>query len=177
MEELIAKRYLKAIKQRSSAQAIEDIALIFSVLAKAFDNEKFNQIISNPDVSKDQKSEILLTAVKSAGYKDVENLIKLLAQNNRISIIPAIAEVMRKDIAQTKKIYNGIVYSDSTIDSKVMEDLGNGLGGRFDSKISLEFVKNDFTGIKVDVEDLGVEISFSKARINSQMIEHIIKAI
>ncbi|MDO9266075.1 MAG: F0F1 ATP synthase subunit delta [Sulfurimonas sp.] len=177
MEELIAKRYLKAIKQRSNAESMQNIALIFSVLAEAFNNEKFNQIINNPDVSKNQKSEILLAAVKSAGYKDVENLIKLLAEHNRINIIPAIAEVMRKDIAKTTKIYNGIVYSDSDINSKVIEDLGNGLGSRFDSKISLKFVKDNFNGIKVDVEDLGVEISFSKSRINNQMIEHIIKAI
>jgi len=177
MEELIAKRYLKAMKQHASVQEIENVALIFSVLAKAFDDKKFNQIMNNPDVSKNQKSEILLAAVKSTGYKNVENLIKLLAQNNRISIIPALAEVMRKDIAQTKKIYGGVVYGNSTIDSKVMEALGDGLGSRFDSKISLEFVKDDFNGIKVDVEDLGVEISFSKARINNQMIEHIIKAI
>lgn len=177
MEELIAKRYLKAIKQRSNAESMQNIALIFSVLAEAFNNEKFNQIINNPDVSKNQKSEILLAAVKSAGYKDVENLIKLLAEHNRINIIPAIAEVIRKDIAKTTKIYNGIVYSDSDINSKVIEDLGNGLGSRFDSKISLKFVKDNFNGIKVDVEDLGVEISFSKARINNQMIEHIIKAI
>lgn len=177
MEELIAKRYLKAIKQRSNAESMQNIALIFSVLAEAFNNEKFNQIINNPDVSKNQKSEILLAAVKSAGYKDVENLIKLLAEHNRINIIPAIAEVMRKDIAKTTKIYNGIVYSDSDINSKVIEDLGNGLGSRFDSKISLKFVKDNFNGIKVDVEDLGVEISFSKSRINNQMIDHIIKAI
>ncbi|WP_310441709.1 F0F1 ATP synthase subunit delta [Sulfurimonas sp.] len=177
MEELIAKRYLKAIKHSSNAESMKNIALIFSVLAEAFNNEKFNQIINNPDVSKNQKSEILLAAVKSTGYKNVENLIKLLAEHNRINIIPALAEVMRKDIAKTSKIYDGIVYSDSDIDSKVIEDLGNGLGSRFDSKISLKFVKDNFKGIKVDVEDLGVEISFSKSRINDQMIEHIIRAI
>jgi len=177
MEELIAKRYLKAIKQGSNEESMQEIALIFSILSEAFNNEKFNQIINNPDVSRDQKSEILLTAIKAAGYKNVENLIKLLAEHNRIDIIPAIAEVMRKDIAKTSKVYNGIIYSDSIVDSKVIEDLGNGLGSRFNSKISLKFVKDNFNGIKVDVEDLGVEISFSKARINSQMIEHIIKAI
>ncbi|MDD3475815.1 MAG: F0F1 ATP synthase subunit delta [Sulfurimonas sp.] len=177
MEELIAKRYLKAIKQRSSGEAMQEIALIFSILSEAFNDKKFIQIINNPDVSRDQKSEILLAAVKSAGYKDVENLIKLLAEHNRIDIIPALAEVMRKDIAKTNKVYNGIVYSDSVVDSKVITDLGNGLGSKFNSKISLKFVKDNFNGIKVDVEDLGVEISFSKARINSQMIEHIIKAI
>lgn len=177
MEELIAKRYLKAIKQRSNAESMQSIALIFSVLAESFNNERFNQIINNPDVSKNQKSEILLAAVKSAGSKDVENLIKLLVEHNRISIIPVIAEIMRKDIAKTNKSYSGIVYSDSNIDAKVIEGLSNGLGNKFDSKISLKFIKNDFNGIKVDVEDLGVEISFSKSRINSQIIEHIAKAI
>ncbi|MDD5373604.1 MAG: F0F1 ATP synthase subunit delta [Sulfurimonas sp.] len=177
MEELIAKRYLKAIKQSSDTETMQNIALIFSVLAQSFNDEKFNRVINNPDVSKNQKSEILLAAVKSVGSKDVDNLIKLLAEHDRIAIIPALAEIMRKDIAKTNKSYSGIVYSDSDIDTRVIEDLGNGLGNRFNSKISLKFVKNDFNGIKVDVEDLGVEISFSKSRINSQIIEHIVKAI
>ena len=46
MEELIAKRYLKAIKQRSNAESMQSIALIFSVLAESFNNERFNQIIN-----------------------------------------------------------------------------------------------------------------------------------
>ncbi|MCK9455159.1 MAG: F0F1 ATP synthase subunit delta [Sulfurimonas sp.] len=177
MEELIAKRYIKAIKQGSSAENMQNIASIFAVLAEAFNNEKFNQIINNPDVSKQQKSEILLDAVKSTNSKDVENLIKLLAEHNRINIIPAVAEVMRKDIAITNKSYSGAVYSNSDIDAKVIDDLSIGLGSKFNSKISLKFEKSSFNGIKVDVADLGVEISFSKSRINSQIIEHIAKAI
>ena len=177
MEELIAKRYIKALKKSFDLETMQNMTLIFSTLAQAFNNEKFIEIINNPDVSKDQKSEILLSAVKSADSKDVENLIKLLAEHNRINIIPAIAEVMRKDVAATSKNYNGIVYSDSDIDTKVIEDLSSGLSKRFDSNISLSLVKDDTNGIKVDVQDLGVEISFSKSRINSQIIEHIIKAI
>jgi F-type H+-transporting ATPase subunit delta len=177
MEELIAKRYIKAIKKSSDVESMQNIASIFSVLAQEFNNKKFIQVINNPDVSKNQKSEILLSAVKSANLKEVDNLIKLLAEHNRINIIPALAEVMRKDIATTSKNYDGIVYSDSDIDAKVIADLSSGLGKKFDSNISLTFVKDDFNGIKVDVEDLGVEISFSKSRINSQIIEHIIKAI
>ena len=177
MEELIAKRYIKAIKQGSDIDSMRSMAELFSVLAEQFNNERFIQIIDNPDVKKEQKSEILLEAVKSANSKDVENLIKLLAENNRIDIIPAIAEVMRKDVAALSKSYSGTVYSNSTIDDKVMKDLSSGLGKKFDSNISLEFVHSDFNGIKVDVEDLGIEINFSKDRINSQIIEHIVKAI
>ena len=177
MEELIAKRYIKALKIGSDIATLENMTEIFSAIAESFKNDKFIQIINNPDVSQNQKSEILLDAVKSANSNEVNNLIKLLSEHNRLNIIPALAEVMRKDVAENSKTYEGVVYSDSDIDAKVIQDLSDGLGKKFGSSIALTFVKNDFNGIKVDVEDLGVEINFSKSRINNQMIEHIIKAI
>ena len=177
MEELIAKRYIKAVRNASNEESMENIATIFSALAESFKDDKFAEIINSPIVSKSQKSEILLEAVKPANSKEVNNLIKLLIENNRLNIIPAVAEEMRKDLAVSSKTYTGIVYSDSDIDEKVINDLSSGLSKKFDSKILLEYIKNDFDGIKVDVEDLGVEINFSKSRINSQIIEHIVKAI
>jgi F-type H+-transporting ATPase subunit delta len=84
---------------------------------------------------------------------------------------------LKKDVANSTKNYEGIIYSDSDIDAKVIEELSGGLCKKFDSNISLSFVKNDFNGIKVEVEGLGIEIDFSKDRIDSQIIEHIIKAI
>ncbi len=177
MEELIAKKYIKAIKNNSDEGSMEDITTIFSVLAESFKDEKFNSVMNNPHVSAGDKSGILLDAVKSADSETVNNLIKILIEKNRINVIPALAEELRKNLANTNKNYNGVVYSDTEIDAKVMQDLSEGLSRKFDSKIELSFVQADFDGIKVDVEDLGIEIDFSKSRINSQMIEHIIKAI
>ena len=177
MEELIAKRYIKAIKSSSDIETLEKMSVIFSALAESFNNDKFIQIINNPDISQDIKSDILLEAVKSVNLTEVDNLIKLLAEHKRLNIIPAIAEVIRKNLADSKKTYSGVVYSDSELDSSVINNLSDGLGNKFGSKITLEFIKNDFNGIRVDVEDLGIEINFSKSRINSQMIEHIVKAI
>ncbi len=177
MEELIAKRYIKAMNSGSDIESVQSTSEVFSVLAESFKDDKFVQIIDNPNVSAKDKSEILLEAVKSANSSQVNNLIKLLVENKRINIIPAIAEELRKDVAASTKTYEGIIYSDSEIDAKVMQELSKGLSKKFDLNISLEFVKNDFNGIKVDVEDLGIEINFSKTRINSQMIEHIVKAI
>jgi len=177
MEELIAKRYIKAIKSSSDIATLTNMSEIFSAIAESFDNDKFIQIINNPNISQNQKSEILLDAVKSVNSNEVNNLIKLLGEHNRLNIIPALAEVMRKDLADTSKTYAGVVYSDSDIDAKTIQNLSDGLGKKFSSNISLKFIKNDFNGIKVDVEDLGVEINFSKTRINNQIIEHIVKAI
>jgi len=176
MEELIAKRYIKALSG-SDVASIQNIADLFSVLSESFNDEKFINIIDNPNVSQGDKLEILLGAVSSAKSSQVDNLIKLLVENKRINIIPAIAQELKKEVASSTKTYKGTVYSDSEIDAKTMQELGDSLSKKYGSTISLEFVKNDFNGIKMDVEDLGIEINFSKTRINSQIIEHIVKAI
>ena len=177
MEELIAKKYIKALKSNSDIASIENISIIFSTLAESFKNDKFVSIVANPNVSAKDKSEILLEAVKSAKSDKINNLIKLLVENKRINIIPAMAKELEKDIAKSTKTYNGLISSDSDISDSVLKELSTGLGRKFDSTISLTFIKNDFNGIKVEVEGLGIEIDFSKDRINSQIIEHIIKAI
>ena len=177
MEELIAKRYTKAIFDGANAKTVKNIAVVFSTLADSFKNDRFVSIMDNPYVSADEKSKILLDSVEAVKSKEITNFIKLIVENKRINIIPAIAEEMRKNVATSTKIYEGKIYSNDKIDAKVIAELSKGLGNKFDAKISLVSVKNDFDGIKVDVEDLGVEINFSRSRINSQMIEHIIKAI
>lgn len=177
MEELIAKRYIKALKQSSDAKTMQNMTVVFSALAESFKDARFVEIIDSPIVSKEEKQDILLAAVKPVKSESLDSLVKVLVEKNRVSIIPALAEGMRKDTANTSKTYSGVVYSDSDIDAKVMQDLSSGLSKKFDSSISLDFIKNDFDGIKVDVEDLGIEINFSKTRINNQIIEHIVKAI
>jgi len=177
MEELIAKRYIKALKDGSNIASMQNVTSVFSALAESFKDDKFVSIVANPNVNAKEKSEILLEAVKPANSDKLNNLIKLLVENKRISIIPAMAEELQRDLAKTTKTYTGVVYSDSDIDKKVIDELSSGLSKKFDSTISLEFSKTDFNGIKVEVEGLGIEINFSKDRIDSQIIEHIIKAI
>jgi len=80
-------------------------------------------------------------------------------------------------LAIATKTYEGIICSDTEIDAKVIKELSAGLSKKYDATISLVFIKNDFNGLKVEVEGLGIEINFSKDRIDSQIIEHIIKAI
>ncbi|MEJ2413734.1 MAG: F0F1 ATP synthase subunit delta [Sulfurimonas sp.] len=177
MEELIAKRYVKALKEGIDSASMQAASDVFSALSNSFKDEKFITVVTNPDVATEDKSNILLEAVKPAKSEELDNFIKLLVQNRRIEIIPAISQELKKDIANSTKTFEGTVYSDSELDAKVISDLSSGLSKKFDSTITLNFVKNDFNGIKVAVEGLGVEINFSKDRINNQIIQHIIKAI
>ena len=177
MEELIAKRYIKALLSDSDIAFAQSVAIIFEGLSDSFKNKKFLNIIASTDISADEKASLLLDAVKCANSQRVNNFIKLLVENKRINIIPAIAEELRKNLADMTKTYSGVVLSNTNIKAKIIKDLSKGLSEKYNSKIVLSFEKTDFNGIKVEVDDLGIEINFSKDRINSQIIEHIIKAI
>jgi F-type H+-transporting ATPase subunit delta len=177
MSELIAKRYIKALKKELDAESLANASEIFSNLSLSYKDKAFRNVISNPNVSSYDKTNILLDAVKSAKSDEINNFIKLLGENKRLDIIPSLAVALKKDIAQSTSTYNGVVYSDNEIDSSVIKNLGDGLGKKYNSTITLDFIKSDFDGVKVDVEDLGIEINFSKSRINDQIIEHIVKAI
>ena len=177
MEELIAKKYIKALTQGLDIESVQNMTTIFSALAEAFNDSKFNAIINNPNVAISDKSTILLEAVKSAQSDKINNFIKLLAENKRINVIPSIASELTKSVAASTKTYKGTVYSESEIDANTVSELSSGLSKKFDATISLETEKSDFNGIKVDVDSLGIEINFSKDRIDSQIIDHIIKAI
>jgi F-type H+-transporting ATPase subunit delta len=177
MKELIAKRYIKALKEAIGESALENAAVLFDALASEFAKKEFAQLMENPSVSKSEKLEILQSAVKAAKSEAVNNFLALLVENGRINIIPEIADELNKEIARLTKSYSGNVYSKDEIDAATLEGLSAGLGKKVDANIALSFTKSDYDGIKVEVGDLGIEINFSKNRVNTQLIDHILKAI
>ena len=177
MQELIAKRYVKALGEATGTKSLAAFAEVFKALSSSFSDTKFVSIMENPEVSNADKESILLDAVKSVGNKQLNNFLKLLVENGRISIIPAMAEEMRKEIARSSKSYSGVVYSNEDVDAKTLKNLSRGLGKKVDAKVALTFEKIDYDGLKVEVKDLDMEINFSKTRVNAQLVEHILKAI
>jgi len=177
MAALVAKRYVTALLDGENAENMAVYAAVFNVLASQFENEKFVDLISSPSIAASAKEEILLAAVANVGSDKINNFLKLLAEKNRLELIPVIADQLSKEISVVNNAYSGKIFSDVDIDSKTIESLSTGLSKKVDANISLEFVKTSFDGIKVEVEDLGIELNFSKERINSSLIDHILKAI
>jgi len=177
MEALVAKPYVTALLDGEDAETMAAYAAVFNALTSQFENEKFVDFISSPSIASSAKEEILLAAVAKVESDKVNNFLRLLAEKNRLELIPEIAEQISKGIAVLNNAYTGKIFSDADIDSKTVEALSTGLSKKVDANITLEFIKTDFDGIKVEVEDLGIELNFSKERINSTLIDHILKAI
>jgi F-type H+-transporting ATPase subunit delta len=108
---------------------------------------------------------------------EIKNLIKLLANNKRLDIIPDIADELKQNISKLDNSYDGVIYTNKPLDDSEVEKISNQFAKKFDIKLSLTQNICDYDGIKVDIDGLGVDINFSKERLKSQMIEHILKAV
>jgi F-type H+-transporting ATPase subunit delta len=157
--------------------SLDNTAELFTVLATAFNDSKFLQIMRSNDIVALAKTNLVLEMVASAKSTEINNLIKLLGENGRLLFIPAIASDLKHQIAAKKRVYNGRVYSNSEIKQDSIDSIAHDLGKKMDATISLQFVPSNSDGIRVIVDDLNVEIDFSKSRLNAQIVEHILKAI
>ena len=176
-EELIAKRYVQSLMTVLDEASLDNAAELFTVLTTAFSDTKFLQVMRSNDITVSSKTNLVLGMVEGANSLEINNLIKLLGENGRLSLIPAISKDLKRQIASKKRVYNGRIYSISEIKQDSIDAIANDLGNKMGAKISLQFVPSNSDGIRVIVDDLNVEIDFSKSRLNAQIVEHILKAI
>lgn len=176
-QELIAKRYTKSLMESCDQTSLENLALLLNTVAEAYENEKFILIMNSNDINVSVKSQLILDMVASANSSVVNNLIKLLAENGRLLLIPTIADHLTREIARAKRTFSGRIYSNSIVDQASVETIARDLGSKMGATIALSYVASDFDGVRVEVDDLNVEINFSKSRLNAQLVEHILKAI
>jgi len=177
MKQLIAKRYVKALLSALDEKGIEAAAKKLSAIAEAFNDKKFSEIIVSPEVKKDKREALILDIIGKDSDKKLINFIKTLSIHNRFSLIPEIATLMQKELQRRANRYEGVVESMQEVDQADLKELEKALSKYVDATIVLQPVKSDYNGIKVVVEDLGIEATYSKDRIASDMINHILKAL
>ncbi|MFA6145391.1 MAG: F0F1 ATP synthase subunit delta [Sulfurimonas sp.] len=175
--EMIAKRYVQSLVDLLDTPSLDNASELFNLISSAFDDAKFLQIMNSNDIAVDLKTTLILEMVKSVKSQEINNFIKLLGENGRLSLIPAIAKELMKEIASIKRVYNGRIYAVSPMDQASIDTIATDLGKKMGATISLEYLKSDTDGVRVEVDGLNIEIDFSKSRLNAQIVEHILKAI
>ena len=176
MKDLVAKRYVKALIDGRDSNTINTISSKLNEISSAFADEKFNFIISSPEVADNAKIDLIISLVDGIDYT-LNNFIKLLGEKRRLALLPFIAEELNTQIAKMNNSYVGVVYTNLELSSDYVSSIEKQFSKKFDVKLSLSQNVCDYDGIKVDIDGLGVEISFSKERLRSQLIDHILKAV
>ena len=173
MSSLVAKRYVKALISRGDAAKVYNE---LSQITTAYNDEKFLSIIESTDIKSSAKIALILSFIDNCSAT-VTNLINLLDENKRLNIIPDIANEMKTELAQINNTHTGVVYTNEALSSDVVSKIEDSFSKKFNTSLTLTQNICDYNGIKVDIEGLGIEIAFSKERLKSQMINHILKAV
>lgn len=176
MNDLIAKRYVKALLDGRDVKSATAICNDLKTISSAFADEKFNSIIASSEVKSSDKVDLVISFLDNCS-DDLKNFLKLLGTNKRLSLIPEIVKELESNVAKMNNSYTGVVYTNKELSAKYVEDIEKQFSKKFDVNLSLSQNVCDYDGIKVDIDSLGVEISFSKERLKSQMIDHILKAV
>lgn len=175
MEELIAKRYSHALTSvcTNMADVLEALNSLSEVVSKA----EIQTALTSPIVSNAQKTEMVLATLGENADVSLINLIKILGENKRLNLIPAITKVLNSDQQRLLNAYEGVVKSASPLDEKALEELEGTLKTYTGSSIKLTQEKTDLEGLRVSVDDLGIEVNFSKQRVKEQLIDFIKKSL
>jgi len=175
MEELIAKRYATALS--SVSKDIKGIADVLNVLTEAISTEEVKTALTSPIVAAEKKTEMILSALGDNADATLVNFIKILGENKRLDLIPAIARVLNADLQKESNQYEGVLKSSKKLGKEELDKLEASLEKYTGSTIKLTQEKTDLDGLRVSVDDLGIEVNFSKQRVKEQLIDFIKKSL
>jgi len=175
MEELIAKRYATALS--SVSKDIASISEVLNLLTEAINIDEVKTVLTSPIVAAEKKTEMILSALDKQADATLINFIKILGENKRLELIPAIAKVLNADLQKKSNQYEGVLKSKETLADEELSKLEETLKKYTGSKIKLIQEKTDLDGLRVSVDDLGIEVNFSKQRVKEQLIDFIKRSL
>lgn len=176
MVEIVAKKYTKALITSLNDNDLKVFLKDLGEIVNVFSIEKFLDIIYSPCVSKSRKQNLLLELMGSDNGKII-NFIKLLGEKDRFDILPFVYRELEAYIRRKNKSYIGLLYLNKKIESNVVEQIAKVLSGRFNVGLEIFQVEVQIEGIKLVIDDLGIEISFSRENFLNELKSYILKAI
>jgi F-type H+-transporting ATPase subunit delta len=178
MEELIAKRYVNALIGSTTKKQRADFSKILLEMAEAFLDATVAEKLSSPLISNEQKTAMVIEGLGEGADEKLVNFIKILGENGRLDLLPTIAKVLKQAIQIETNKYEGVVNSSKKLKAAELKELQEALSTYTNgANIKLTQEVSDIDGIRVSVEDLGIEVNFSKQRVKEQLIDFITKSL
>ena len=172
---MIAKRYVKALVGALNEKEIDSALKVFENISKSLLNTEFANIINSPFVPKARKFELIIDAFKIKDKK-LQNFIKALSDKNRLGEIGRISEELNRYIRAKNNQYELVVQSNFALDAKSINDIKTKLEQKFGTSLIATHKKSNVDGIKIFIDELGVEGAFLKQSFTNGIKNHILKA-
>ncbi|STO97249.1 F0F1 ATP synthase subunit delta [Helicobacter canis] len=175
MEEIIAKKYAHALIQCFKRDELEDLSNLFLQASQAFCVEKFRDMIHSPYMTKMEKKRLLIALFSDD--EQVGAFLDLLIENKRIDIIPFVSSILERYLRALDNSYKAILYAPKNLDSSTISNITDSLSAKLGVKLHIEQSSTKVDGIRLAVQDLGIEVSFLKERFFDDLRSHILRSI
>ncbi|MCB1948040.1 F0F1 ATP synthase subunit delta [Nitrosomonas sp.] len=118
-------------------------------------HEQVKALIGNPVVSAKQLGELLLEIGKSRFNQEGRNFLLMLAENNRVNVLPQISQLFEHLKSQHEGVLEAIIVSAFEINSGQLKKLVASLEHKFNRKIDAKVQVNPelIGGVIVEVGD------------------------
>lgn len=158
---IYARPYARAIFELAAAQdRLPQWTKILAALTKIIQNPQIKKLLKNPKLTAAQQAEIIL-ALLEEDSKDSElnNFVKLLAENKRLMVIPEIAQLFAQYREESERVLNvrvsSVIELPEDIRKKLQEILNKKLGKSI--KLHNEINPDLMGGIVIHAGDLVID--------------------
>lgn len=176
MDKLIAKKYARAIMESGEDAVVSRRLEVLKAIGDALSEADIKAFITSPLVDKEKKSELLLNAIEGNDDDVIRNLIALMTEKGRLDLIPELVAIIAFERKKASNRFEGTIYSNETLGDDTVKKLETSLEQYSGAVITLNQAATDRDELKVEVEDLGIELSFSREKVKRALIDHIQKA-
>lgn len=155
----IARPYTKAAFNKAhESKALDEWSAALALAAQAVTDEQLKRLLGNPAISTGQKAELVLDICSDAS-EPFQNFVKLLAENNRLLVLPEISSLFDHMKAELEKSVDVDLTSAFEMTKEQQTKLAQALGKKLDREINIT-THVDATligGVVIKTEDLVID--------------------
>ena len=133
--ETIARPYAQAIYDHSEGWEAD-----LKQLELALDTPEVKMLIDSPKLAYKEKTDVFLSLFEGQIESKTSNLVKVLGESKRISLIPHISKEYRKLLSGTKSSSEVVITSAFELSEQQLEKVTDSLKGRYGESLTVEQV-------------------------------------
>lgn len=168
----IARPYAEALFKAAGQTNPRELADQLDALGQVASLQELRQFADNPKVQPDAVYDLIVSSLKVVTFAPaVQNLLRAVIENGRLSALPEIAAQYRSLVNAQSGVSDATVYSAFPINGTQLTDVVSALEKRFDRKLNASVVVEPelIGGIRVVVGDEVLDTSV-KARLEQMKV-------
>lgn len=158
----IARPYAEAVfRMARDAGALAGWSEKLRLLAAVARDAEMNAIVGNPKFSAEQVAQLFISVAGDAGNPELGNFIRVLAENERLAVLPEISEIYEQLKSAEEGVKEALIESAYPLDDAQLKNLTSQLEAHFGTKLQPQVAVQPelIGGIKVAVGDQVLDAS------------------